>query len=879
MVRFASLLFLVGSLFLGQLGLAEVYLTSDHTNVNALMARALLFKDEGNALSVTEGMRFDDVKIKLSQLQETNLKGVNGYKGTKVWFYLPVVNQTAFTNFILRYSYPSMQRIHFYLFDESKLISSMESGKLIPFQQRPMKDTDYEFPFVLDKDKTYHILMSFESSGSMQLPIEILSTNQLHELTQNKYLFYGIYYGIILLILLYSAFLSITLREGIYTSYLAYLIAVVFAQMGLHGISYRYFWPNMPEWNKVSTIFFVPLMFSFLSIFAVNSLDLKKQVPLAYKVLMGFAAFSFSISISALFAYGSTIIKITGLITSLLPFIMIPPAIMAWKRKVEFAPYYLSAVFFYIIGASLYGLKDSGIIPSNFITENGILLGSLIEILIFSVGIAVHIQKIQKQADSLKLDLEKSKVLSEVASQISHDIRSPLSALNMVSASLFEIPEEKRLLIRNASQRINDIANQLLTKSKETQKTNPVKSQTSHVELLTGVVDVLVSEKRTQFRDKLGISIELDLNRGYGVFAEIAPIELKRALSNLVNNSVEAFENAKGLVTVGVTQDDSSAIIYVRDNGKGIPEHVLKKLGNERVSFGKEGTNSGSGLGIYHAQKMVDSVGGKFRIESQPGQGTTIYLELRKAAAPKWFVGKLELKNHSHVVCIDDDVSIHQIWKDRLDSLKSDDIDLSLINLSSGSALGDWIASSCSQLESCLFLVDYELLGQPDTGLDLIEKYKLQKKAILVTSRFEESEIQDRCSRLGVRLIPKGLAAIVPIELEMTNIKIDACLIDDDPLIRLTWDLAAKDSGSTIVSFDSFEAFKASSAKIAKETPISVDVNLGNVTRGTDVARALNNMGYQRIYLATGYASGSIGDVPPFVIAVHGKDPAFVRGN
>jgi signal transduction histidine kinase len=874
MVRIPRLLFLVISILISQVSLAQVQLTSDHTNVNTLMTQAVLFKDEANVLAVTDSMKLDEAKVKLAQLQPTDIKSINGYKGTKVWIFLPVINQTSFTNFILRYTYPSMQQIHFYLFDDNKLISSLSSGKLIPFHQRPMKDTDYEFPFVLDKNQSYHILMSFESSGSMQLPIEILSTNQLHELTQNKYLFYGIYYGIILLILIYSAFLSVTLREKIYTSYLAYLVAVVFAQMGLHGISYRYFWPNMPEWNKVSTIFFVPLMFSFLSIFTVNSLDLKKRVPMAYNILLGFAAFSFSISISALFAYGSTIIRITGLITSLLPFIIIPPAIIAWKRKVEFAPYYLSAVLFYIVGASLYGLKDSGIIPSNFITENGILLGSLLEILIFSVGIAVHIQKIQKQADSLKLDLEKSKVLSEVASQISHDIRSPLSALNMVSGSLFEIPEEKRLIIRNASQRINDIANQLLTKSKESQKTTAVKLQKCHVELLSGIVDVLVSEKRTQFRDKLGILIELELNRGYGVFAEIDPIELKRAVSNLVNNSVEAFENTKGLVTVGVTQDDSSAIIYVRDNGKGIPAHILKKLGQQRISFGKEGTDSGSGLGIYHARKMIESVGGNFRIESQPGQGTTIYLEFKKSVAPKWFVEKLVLKKASNVVCIDDNISIHQIWKDRLDSLKAKNIDVSLVNISSGGALADWISSSESQLENSLFLVDFELLGQSVTGLDLIEKYKLQSKAILVTSRFEEIGIQNRCSRLGIKLIPKGLAGLVPIELEQQRVNYDACLIDDDPLVRLTWEFAAKDAGSKILTFESFDIFEGNAQSISRDTPISVDVNLANGILGTDVALKLHKMGFKWIYLATGY---EVEGVPSCVVAVRGKDPVFTR--
>lgn len=877
MTRCFSLLFLFISPLLSTVCMAQINLLSEHTDVKTLMASALLYKDEAKTLSVTETTSFNDLKIKLSQLESTDLKSVNGYKGTKTWILLPVVNKTNFSNFILKYSYPSMQQIHFYLFDENKLISSMASGKLIPFQNRPMKDTDYEFPFVLDQNKSYQILMSFESSGSMQLPIEILSPNELHEITQNKYLFYGIYYGIILLILIYSAFLSVTLREKIYVSYMAYIIAVVFAQMGLHGISYRYFWPNMPEWNKVSTIFFVPLMFSCLSIFAVNSLDLKKRAQMAYKILLGFSAFSFLISLSSLFAYGSTIIKITGLITSLLPFIIIPPAIVAWKRKVEFAPYYLSAVFFYIIGASLYGLKDSGLIPSNFITENGILLGSLIEILIFSVGIAVHIQKIQKKTDSLKLDLEKSKILGNIASQISHDIRSPLSALNMVSGSLLEIPEEKRLIIRNASQRINDIANQLLSKSKEIQKNSEPKVQNNSVELLSGIVDVIVSEKRTQFRDKLGITIELDLKNGYGVFAEMNPIELKRAVSNLINNSVEAFDIEKGLITVGVTQNTARAIIFVKDNGKGIPSHILSKLGQQGFSHGKDRAESGSGLGLYHARKMIEALGGELKIDSQPDKGTTISLEFQKAIAPKWFVEKLVLKKDLNVVCLDDDVSIHQIWKGRFESIKAKSINASLVSLSSGSALSEWLTLHNFQTENFLFLVDYELLGQPNTGLDLIEKFKIENKSILVTSRFEEVAIQERCARLGVKLIPKGLAGLIPIEIEAPETKYDACLIDDDPLVRLTWEFAAKDSGFSILTFESFESFNNSAHNISKESPVSVDMNLGNGTLGTDIALKLHKMGFKWIYLATGYEAEGIEDIPSCVVAVRGKDPLFAQ--
>lgn len=51
--------------------------------------------------------------------------------------------------------------------------------------------------------------------------------------------------------------------------------------------------------------------------------------------------------------------------------------------------------------------------------------------------------------------------------QVSHDIRSPLAALEMISGSINELPEEKRIIVRSAINRIRDIANSLLKENKK----------------------------------------------------------------------------------------------------------------------------------------------------------------------------------------------------------------------------------------------------------------------------------------------------------------------------------------------------------------------------------------------------------------------------
>jgi len=97
--------------------------------------------------------------------------------------------------------------------------------------------------------------------------------------------------------------------------------------------------------------------------------------------------------------------------------------------------------------------------------------------------------------------LRNEAALALVARQVAHDIRSPLSALNMVLGSMKEeVPEKKRLIIRSAAQRINDIANNLLSGK----IANPVQaSDLTQTRMLISLVDSIVSEKRTQFKSSV----------------------------------------------------------------------------------------------------------------------------------------------------------------------------------------------------------------------------------------------------------------------------------------------------------------------------------------------------------------------------------------
>lgn len=470
---------------------------------------------------------------------------------------------------------------------------------------------------------------------------------------------------------------------------------------------------------------------------------------------------------------------------------------------------------------------------------------------------------------------------SELAAQVSHDIKSPLSALNMLIGQMTQIPENHRLVMRSAIQRINDIANQLLHKSKQivspeinSSKVKENENDLVKVELLSPIIDSLISEKRVQYRELQGVEIEADISKGYGLFVNISSSEFKRILSNLINNAVEALENGKGKVSVLIYSEEMKVIVLAKDNGKGIPDHIIEKLGQLGVTYGKEGTDSGSGLGVYHAKKTIESFGGEFEVLSQPGCGTTVTIRFPRAAAPNWFVEKLSVPSNSKIVSIDDDLSIHHVWKERFKVVNLSGIRTEHLTYTSVSEFKDSVKKDKLK-HTRLYLCDYEFLEQNISGLDIIETLSIGKQSILVTSRYEELKVRQRCEELGVRLIPKAMAGFVPIETINSKQVFDAILIDDDKeLIHLIWDQSAKFAGKKFKAYTHPNQFISDVKFIDFNTPIYIDSNLGNGIKGEEVAKHIFEMGFKSIYLSTGYKPSSYSPMY-WIKEIVGKDPIF----
>lgn len=234
--------------------------------------------------------------------------------------------------------------------------------------------------------------------------------------------------------------------------------------------------------------------------------------------------------------------------------------------------------------------------------------------------IAEEIPKLRKT----EIEYEKTKITADLARQMAHDIRSPLSTLNLMSSSMLELSDEKRNLVRNSIQQINNIAYDLLAKASEPRNSENFYfnyAEEGVAKLKEVLVDVM-KEKEIQneisdivFKTDLKIPLELSTN--------IPVSDFRRILSNLLNNSIESLDR-QGLIILSAELIDNLVVIQVTDNGKGIPQNILNKLGKFELSYGKNTSQSGNGLGFYHAQKTIEKYGGQLSIYSKVNEGTVV---------------------------------------------------------------------------------------------------------------------------------------------------------------------------------------------------------------------------------------------------------------
>lgn len=239
-------------------------------------------------------------------------------------------------------------------------------------------------------------------------------------------------------------------------------------------------------------------------------------------------------------------------------------------------------------------------------------------------------QHINQQLSQIKTT---EQLRRELLSHISHDFRTPLTALNgyletwLISDADKRNPELIQLALKNGQQ-VNQLVDQLFELARlESGDIQFIPEPVNVVELAYDVMQRLRYQAEKQ---RVQLSVEVASTTGIIAFADIGKLE--RVLVNLIDNAIRHTQ-ASGSVKIEINDHKDKVEMTIVDTGKGIQHDELEAIFEPKYrATNTQGSLSNAGLGLTIVKRLLEMHHSIITVSSQPGIGSQFKFELTKQA-------------------------------------------------------------------------------------------------------------------------------------------------------------------------------------------------------------------------------------------------------
>jgi signal transduction histidine kinase len=230
-------------------------------------------------------------------------------------------------------------------------------------------------------------------------------------------------------------------------------------------------------------------------------------------------------------------------------------------------------------------------------------------------------KELKKNQEDLA-ELERENAWKEMAKQVAHEIKNPLTPMKLTFQQLIAAYRDKAKNFDTIFEKVSEtILNQIDT-------LNQIASEFSRFARMPKLnlskfnIIPLISEVKTLFNEE-EIKIYLDSKIKHTEI-EADQSQFRRILINLIRNSIQANANE---IKISLKENGHNYILFIQDNGNGILPDNQGKIFNANFTT----KQSGMGIGLKLSKRSVESIGGSLELESSSGKGTTFKIVLPKS--------------------------------------------------------------------------------------------------------------------------------------------------------------------------------------------------------------------------------------------------------
>lgn len=327
----------------------------------------------------------------------------------------------AFTQYVIENYYSHTKEFSIFYVENGKMYHQT-TGEYVTYANRNFqhKNLVLDLPVPgIGNERTYYI--KIVSDLYVNFNFVINSQHSFTHYSTNEYYLLGIYYGIILLLILYNIILFFTIRAKLYILYIFYLLSGMLISLNEDKLGYQYLWPEHPELNPLLSFHIAPLLLVFCFIlYASNFLELYKRMKIMF--ILVWASFAIYISIFTLNFYFSLLIAMR--ILTPLPFLMVfISTILIYAKGYKSARFFILGTGLILSSIILIQLRALAIIMGSIFTVYIFNYSLIIESIILSIALSDRIGIIRKEKEAAQLSMlkeleEKEKLQVEVNKQL-----------------------------------------------------------------------------------------------------------------------------------------------------------------------------------------------------------------------------------------------------------------------------------------------------------------------------------------------------------------------------------------------------------------------------------------------------------------------------
>jgi len=603
---------------------------------------------------IESGKHFDAASIlgqtALFKPAETSIYNF-GFVDKPIWIRFALTRAAAdHSDWVLRIGNSHIDEYTLYCLENGELKPLRRGGDTVS-TPRPYGSRMFWETLPPTKGKVTYFL-HVQTEGALQIPLsaEVLSQAYRDESFSN--LLFGLFYGIMLLLLVYNMVLYIFVREIHYFNYLAFLATYMLFQLNFDGLGQVWLWPGNVWMANSGVAFFIFLAAMFGFRFARNFLMLERYAPAAERVI-AFAEFlSFLGVVAVLLLDYHTAVTAAAMWSAVVPWVLIYAGVKVLPYY-HAARYYLAGWIIFLLATILVALNQLGVLPTHPAMMYVQQVGSLIQMILLSFALAdrinmmkrEHMAKLRefneqlqakiarkvdelRQKDRIMILQSRQAAMGEMIENIAHQWRQPLNQLSLIQSNIFfeyqlgNLSSEKVQTYQDQSETLMEY----MTHTIDDFRTFFMPDREREVFCICGAIEKVLELFRPTL-NRYSIAIDLKCDGRPNTLGH--ENEFSQVMLNLLNNAKDAMiehKTKKPQISIHVQTGGTMIMVTVCDNGGGVADAIIDKVFDPY--FTTKFKAQGTGIGLYMVKTIMEkSMNGSVSIHNR-GAGACFILEL-----------------------------------------------------------------------------------------------------------------------------------------------------------------------------------------------------------------------------------------------------------